>query len=157
NTITGSGSRVQTTFYRYGNGDLANLAYPAGPWVRHDYPARGQLKTAGVADGAGNWAFQLINYYYLQDGKVEHQDYGNGTTSAFGYDGRGFMSSVRHAVVAGDQELARRTYWRDERDRITAMQKGSGNAVNGMEDGRGNGYSYDAEGQLYYVAYGATI
>ena len=68
---------------------MSNLGYPAGPWVRHDYTARGQLKTAGVADSDGNWQFQLINYYYHPDGKVEHKDYGNGTASAFGYDGRG--------------------------------------------------------------------
>ncbi len=36
--------------------------------------------------------------------------------------------------------------WRDARDRIIAFQKGSGNSLNPMEDGRGDHYWYDPEG-----------
>src|SRR5947208_11487633 len=43
---------------------------------------------------------------------------------------------------------------RDERDRITSFQKGT-SSVNPMEDGRGDHYWYDAEGQLTDADYGA--
>ncbi len=46
--------------------------------------------------------------------------------------------------------------WRDARDRITAFQKGSGNSLNPMEDGRGDHYWSDAEGQLADAYYGAV-
>jgi RHS repeat-associated protein len=155
-TITGSGGRVQTTFHRYANGDLANLGYPAGPWVRHDYTARGQLKTAGVADGSGNWAFQLINYYYWEDGKVEHQDYGNGTGTGTGndYDERGFPRSINiYRFSPYYQSYSHRTYSRDSRDRIWAWQKDSNTGANPKENGRGDRYAYDAEGQLTEAYY----
>ena len=153
NRITGAGDRLQTTFYRYGNGGLANLVYPAGPWVRHDYSARGQLKTAGVADGAGNWAFQLINYYYHPDGKVEHQDYGNGVRHDMQYDGRGFTSYTHSYKTGNYQSYADRTYYRDERDRIWSFQKGWDASANPKENGRGDRFFYDDEGQLTNAYY----
>jgi RHS repeat-associated protein len=156
NTITGSGGRMQTTFYRYPNGDLANLVYPAGPWVRHDYTARGQLKTAGVADGSGNWAFQLINYYYHADGKVEHQDYGNGMGSYFGYDGRGMVNWIWHKRNTTGQNVSYRDYYRDTRDRIVGWKRSSDTSVNPRENGRGDHYLYDEEGQLYHTFYDAA-
>src|SRR5438105_7891714 len=102
--------------------------------LRHDYTARGQLKTAGVADGSGNWAFQLINYYYHPDGKVEHQDYGNGMGSYFGYDGRGMISSVSHKRNASNQNVSYRDYYRDTRDRIVGWKRSSDTSVNSREN-----------------------
>jgi RHS repeat-associated protein len=156
NTIAGSGGQVQTTFYRYANGDLANLVYPAGPWLRHDYTARGQLKTAGVADGSGNWAFQLINYYYWEDGTVNHQDYGNGTGTGTGndYDARGFPHSINiYRFSPSYQSYSFRTSSRDSRDRIWAWQKSNNTGANPKENGRGDRYVYDAEGQLTEAYY----
>jgi RHS repeat-associated protein len=69
-------------------------------------------------------------------------------TINYGYDGRGFFSWLYHHRGWPYQTLSARTYWRDERDRITAYQKSTANSINPMEDGRGNHYQYDAEGQL---------
>ena len=111
------------------------------------------LKTAGVADGNGNWAFQLINYYYLKDGKVEHQDYGNGVRHDLQYDGRGFTRYTHSYKTGSYQSYADRTYYRDNRDRIWAFQKGWDAAANPKENGRGDRFAYDGEGQLTQAYY----
>ncbi|MEY2495273.1 MAG: hypothetical protein QOJ45_1765, partial [Verrucomicrobiota bacterium] len=85
---------------------------------------------------------------------VEHQDYGNGTASTFGYDGRGFTSSVSN--THGGTNLSSRTYYRDARDRVVAWQKSTANGSNPMEDGRGDHYYYDGEGELTDAYYGAA-
>ncbi len=156
NTITGSGGRAQTNFSRYPNGDVAHLVYPDGFPLRTDYTARGQVKAVGIDDGNGNWIAQFVNYTYLQDGKVDHQEYPhNGTSTVFGYDGRGFASSVLHKRVASGQPLSSRSYTRDSRDRITSWVKGTDTSINQMENGRGNRYAYDFEGELTDAYYGA--
>ena len=76
-------------------------------------------------------------------------------TINYGYDGRGFFNWLHHHRASPDQNYSTRTYWRDERDRITAYQKSTDNSVNPMEDGRGNHYWYDPEGQLTDAYYGA--
>jgi hypothetical protein len=53
----------------------------------------------------------------------------------------------QEAIVRNDAEghdLAYRDYWRDERDRIVAWKRSTDNSLNGMEDGRGDQYQYDA-------------
>jgi len=118
----------------------------------YSYP---QLRLQTVWDsGPNNWRL-TINYTYTDDGKVDHADYGKGTTTSFGYDGRGMISSVLHKRTGNNQTLASRSYYRDERDRITSFQKGNNPSVNPMEDGRGDHYDYDAEGQLLNAYYGA--
>ena len=151
-TIVGAGGFGATKYYRYPDGMAAHIGYPGGVWVRHDYTARGQLKTVYDNTG-GSWKMR-VNYWYLPDGKVDYQDYRPGTRTDFGYDGRGFTNLVRTSKLSG-QELTKRDYYRDYRDRIIAFQKGSGNAANPMEDGRGDHYWYDAEGQLTDAYYGA--
>jgi RHS repeat-associated protein len=66
------------------------------------------------------------------------------------------ISSVQHTKTASGQNLSSRDYYRDERDRIWAWQKSTNNSVNPMEDGRGDHYSYDAEGQLTDAWYNAV-
>jgi RHS repeat-associated protein len=90
---------------------------------------------------------------YLSNVKVEHQAYTNGVTTSFGYDGRGMISSVRHKQNASGRDLAYRQYWRDDRDRIKAWKRGTDSTLNGMEDGRGDRYAYDNEGQLTLADY----
>src|SRR2546423_2481889 len=150
-TIAGSGGAAQLTYYRYPEGVMAHVGYPGGAWVRHDYTARGQLKR--VYDNTGGYWKIPVEYTYQADGKVDYQDSWPGIRTDWNYDGRGFISSVTHTRAG--QELARRTYTRDERDRITSFQKGSNPSVNPMEDGRGDHYWYDAEGQLTDAYYGA--
>ena len=156
NAITGSNGHVVTNYSRYPNGDVAHLGYPDGFPLRTDCTARGQVKTVGIDDGNGNWIAQFVNYTYLADGKVDHQDYPhNGTSTAFGYDGRGFTNSVLHKRTATSQTLSSRTYARDSRDRINSWVKGTDTTINPMENGRGNRYAYDFEGQLTDAYYGA--
>ncbi|PYI93373.1 MAG: hypothetical protein DME97_06460 [Verrucomicrobia bacterium] len=91
----------------------------------------------------------------MEYGKAEHQTYGNGVVTAFAHDARGMTQVVHHQRATLFESYALRTYARDERDRITSFQKGSGNPTNPMEDGRGDHYWYDAEGQLTDADYGA--
>jgi RHS repeat-associated protein len=147
-TIAGSGGRAQAGYLRYPSGEFSQITYPYGRAFRHDYSARGQLNTTGVSDGNSNWIFQFINYYYLPDGKVDRQDYGNGMTTAFGYDGRGMIDWVRHQWSGNGPTLAYREYDRDERDRILWSVKGNAPNVNPRENGLGDVFYYDAEGQL---------
>lgn len=131
------------------------MVYPDNWRVRRDYTARGQLKAIGQVDGNGNWTVSLSQYTYLADGKLDRQDYYNGVQSQYGYDARGMMSSVRHYWLSTNQTYTQRAYWRDSRDRITAWAKGTDTTLNSMEDGRGDHYWYDSEGQLtnaYYQA-----
>jgi len=150
--VAGADGSVQTTFSRYPNGAVSQLQYPNGLLVGHDYTARGQLKTV-TENSAGYWR-PAVSYNYREDGKVDYQDYGNGVQSNYDYDGRGFVNWVQH--YRGWQNYSARTYWRDERDRITAWQKSWDNSVNPMESGRGNHYYYDAEGELTDAYYGAA-
>jgi hypothetical protein len=45
-------------------------------------------------------------------------------------------------------DYSQRQYWRDSRDRITAFQKSYNPAANPMENGRGDRFAYDYEGQV---------
>ena len=65
------------------------------------------------------------------------------------------ISSVQHRNDAAGHDLAKRDYWRDDRDRIVAWKRGTDTYYNGMEDGRGNRYGYDEEGQLTSASYRA--
>jgi hypothetical protein len=122
NTISGSGGPAVTAFWRYPNGKVSDVQYPDGISIHRDYTARGQLNT--VKDSLSSQP--VIGYTYRADGKVDHADYGNGITTQFGYDDRGFTKLVRHTTSSG-QDLSRRDYYRDERDRITSFQKGNNN------------------------------
>ena len=144
-SISGAGGAAVTGYRRYGNGTVWNLIYPNGMRSARAYSPQLRLQT--VWDhGPNNWQL-TINYTFADDGKIDHGDYGNGTKTAYGYDGRGMINSVQHTRGDG-ANLSARTYYRDNRDRITAYQKSTANSVNPMEDGRGNHYQYDAEGQL---------
>ena len=155
NDIAGSGGRTQTNYFRYPDGRVGHLYYPGGTYLRRDYTPRGQLKAAGWDDEENIWWHKLVDYTYRPDGKVDHQDYGNLTTGAFGYDGRGFTSSVQHKGTASGDVFAARTYARDNRDRITSFRKGVNPSSNPMENGRGDKFAYDDEGQLTDAWYDA--
>ena len=102
--------------------------------------------------GSGTGA---TSYVYHPDGKVNSQSRSNGVTTSYEYDGRGMISAMKHRNEAAGHDLAKRDYWRDSRDRITAWKRGTDTYYNGMEDGRGNRYQYDAEGQLERAWYRA--
>jgi RHS repeat-associated protein len=149
-------SDTQTNYYRYPDGSVAHLHYPGGAYVRHDYTARGQLAATGWDDDGNRWWMKLAAYTYLSDGKVGQIDYGNGVRSAIAYDERGFAQIVDHYNVPANQDISWRQYWRDDRDRITAYQKSYNPGANPMEDGRGDRYVYDNEGQLTDAWYNAS-
>jgi RHS repeat-associated protein len=154
--IAGSGGRTQTNYYRYPDGSVAHLHYPGGHYVRHDYTARGQLAATGWDDDENNWWMKLAAYTYLFDGKVDKVDYGNGMTSDPNYDPRGFVSSIQHKRTATGEVIASHTYTRDTRDRIISLQKGYNPGSNPLENGRGDRFRYDDEGQLVEAWYNAT-
>jgi RHS repeat-associated protein len=154
--IAGSGGRTQTNYYRYPDGSVAHLHYPGGVYLRHDYTARGQLAAAGWDDDDNNWWMKLAAYTYLPDGKVGQMDYGNGMRTGFDHDERGMTRVVHHYRVSPYQNRSWRSYWRDERDRITAFEKSGDFSSNPMEDGRGDRFHYDEEGQLLEGWYNAT-
>jgi RHS repeat-associated protein len=148
-TPSGSAVSKQLGYCRFPSGEVSKITYPNGSIaVNPTYTGRGQL--AGVGWPAGS-----TSYVYLPDGKVGSQVRTNGVTTTYGYDGRGMISSLRH--TKGDHDLAKREYWRDERDRITAWKRGLDQTLNPMEDGRGNRYQYDAEGELEIADYRALI
>src|SRR2546421_5182741 len=97
----------------------------------------------------------VIDYTYLADGKVDHADYRNGVRSAYAYDGRGMTQVVDHYRISGTQDLSWRLYTRDERDRIISFKKGT-SGYNPMENGRGDRFRYDEEGQLVEGWYNAA-
>jgi RHS repeat-associated protein len=156
NEIAGTGGRTQTNYYRYPSGEVAHLHYPGGNYIRHDYTARGQLAATGWDDDDNNWWMKLAAYTYLPDGKVGQVDYGKGVRTALGYDERGFTQIVDHYNVPANQDYSWRQYWRDDRDRITAFQKSYNPGANPMENGRGDRFRYDEEGQLVEGCYNAT-
>lgn len=153
NTIIGSGGPAVTTYERYPNGNVSRIVYPQGSSIRRDYNSRGQLSATGSSTSNNSWSVQYATYHYLGDGKLDSQDYANGVHTAFGYDPRGFLNHL--TVTRNGQTYAERTYYRDDRDRISAFQKGSNSSANPMEDGRGDHYWYDAEGQLTGAYYDA--
>ncbi|MEN3369910.1 MAG: hypothetical protein V7609_2053 [Verrucomicrobiota bacterium] len=151
NTITGSDGRTETTFWRYPDGNASDIQYPDGISIHREYTARGQLKN--VRDSLSSQP--VIDYTYLPDGKVDHADYRNGVRSAYDYDGRGMTRVVDHYRIAGTQDLSWREYTRDERDRIISFKKGM-SGYNPMENGHGDRFRYDEEGQLLEAWYNAA-
>jgi RHS repeat-associated protein len=148
-SVAGGSGQAQISYNRYPSGEVSRLTYPNASVVTRHYTARGQLQGVG-------WAGDMsTSYAYLLDGKVDYQARSNHVTTSYGYNGRGMISSVRHRNDAEGRDLAKRDYWRDERDRITAWKRGTDPYYNGMEDGRGNRYQYDAEGQLERAWYRA--
>jgi len=97
---------------------------------------------------------QFATYNYRQDGKLNYQDYANGVHTAFGYDDRGFLN--QETISRGGQTYSQRTLYRDDRDRITAFQKSNNSAANPMENGHGDRFRYDEEGQLVEAWYNAA-
>ena len=145
---------MPTTYERYLNGNVSRIVYPEGSGIRRDYNSRGQLSATGSSTSNNSWSVQYATYHYLADGKLDYQDYANGVHTDFGYDPRGFLN---HLTAARNGQLyADRTYMRDNRDRITAFQKGTGSTVNPMEDGHGDRFRYDEEGQLVEAWYNAA-
>jgi len=143
NGAAGSGSAPvpkATAYTRYPSGDIRTVTYPSGTVITRTYTLRDQLKNAVWSGGSANYA-------YLPDGKVDYLDYGNGVRNRLGYDGRGFPNLIDISRYSPAQMITHRDYWRDTRDRITAWKK--------TEDGRGDRYSYDAEGQLTSAVYEA--
>jgi RHS repeat-associated protein len=156
NEIAGSGGRTQTNYYRYPDGSVAHLHYPGGTFLRRDYTARGQLEATGWDDEEGNWWSKLAAYTYFPDGKVGQVDYGNGVRTGVAYDQRGFPQIIDHYKPALQQDISWRQYWRDDRDRIIAFQKSYNPGSNPLENGRGDRFRYDDEGQLVEGWYNAT-
>jgi len=154
NTVTGSGGPAPIQYEHYPNGSVSQIQYPNGILVHRDYTSRGQLKT--VSENTGGYWKVPVSYTYRGDGKVEHQQSRPGVQTNFTYDDRGMTKSIQHWKLSSNQELTSRTYYRDDRDRITSFQKGNNLSVNPMEDGRGDHYWYDAEGQLTDAYYGAV-
>lgn len=155
NTVVGAGGTTTLTTNRYPDGTPATLTYPNGFKLRRDYTARGQLLKAGSADSNGNWLTQFVTYNYRADGDVNYEDFGNGVRTAFAYDARGFTNLVNTYRLSPAQTYSSRTYYRDTRDRIFAWKKSTNISANPMEDGRGDRYTYDAEGQLTAASYQA--
>ena len=149
--MTPSG-RKEVKYCRYPSGGVSQLTYPDGNTVvNRYYTGRGQLSSVGWG-----WANGSTSYVYWPDGKVNYQARTSHVTTSFGYDDRGIMSLVKHRDDDTGHDLAKREYyWRDHRDRITAWKRGTDNSHNAMEDGRGDRYHYDLEGQLDIADYRA--
>jgi RHS repeat-associated protein len=109
-------------------------------------------KLGGTEQGGFRSGFNGCRTRIRPDGTVDLQAWGHVATR-YGYDGRGIVSSILHTNTAAGRNLARRDYWRDDRDRIRAWKRGIDNSLNGMEDGRGDRYQYDPEGQLKIASY----
>ncbi len=144
-----------TSYERYPNGEPWMIYCPSSftAAIVRAYTARGQLQRVGYLPGSSLAAAvvlpALATYSYRADGKVDSQTALNGLATQFGYDQRGYPDMVRHYRAANNQTLATRDYLpRDSRDRITGWSKGTNNSGNAMENGRGDCFAYDEEGQL---------
>jgi len=146
-TVAGSAGTNVVRYCRYPNGEVSKVTYPNGSTaVNRHYTARGQLQSE-------DWAGGRVDYAYLKDGKVDYEDYGNGVRSDLDYDGRGMISLTSTYRPSTGRIYAKRDYWRDDRDRILGFKKGSDTWANPRENGRGDRYEYDFEGQLTRASY----
>ncbi len=151
NTIAGAAA-AQTSFWRFPIGWDSTIQYPGTHKALRQYNARGQLASVAVSDITGGWNMPLASYSYFPDGKPNVITHGNNLTTAHAYDGKGNLQSLN--LAAGSSPRLYRYYWRDNRDRIYAWVKGTV-AGNSQENGRGDRYIYDAEGQLTDAYYDA--
>jgi len=142
-TVAGDGVTRTVGYCRYPSGDVSQITYPNEMVITRLYTSRGQVQSVG-------WGAGSTSYDYNRDGTVNYQARTNNVTTTYGYDGRGIISSVRHTK---GNDLAKRDYWRDNRDRILAWKRGSDQTYNLMEDGRGDRYGYDEEGELTGASY----
>ena len=142
---------------RYPNGSVAHLQAP-GYSVYHAWTARGQLIGTGWADGAGNFAGRFVSYNWQADGKLWGQTSMDGLFMHRVYDDAGRISgqALYNTSTSPWTALLYRGYARDARDRIWAISKGYNPSVNPMENGRGEHFDYDAEGQLTQALYECT-
>jgi RHS repeat-associated protein len=146
-TVAGSGAPREVRYCRYPSGEVSRVAYPDGSTVvNRNYTARGQLERA-------SWGSGSVDYAYLRDGKLDYEDYGNGVRSDLDYNGRGFINLTKTYRQSPVQTYAKRDYWRDDRDRIEGWKKGNDPSANPKENGRGDRYDYDDEGQLKTASY----
>jgi RHS repeat-associated protein len=144
--------RKQVSYCRFPSGEVSAVTYPNGLIVQRAYTVRGQLDGVGWSGSGGSAG--SVSYVYWPDGRVNYQAGQNGVATLFDYNDRGFIKSILHQSGAGN--LSKRTYYRDDRDRIHAWQKDVNPGVNPMENGRGDRYEYDAEGQLWLASYEAN-
>lgn len=147
-TVTGSGGPREVRYCRYPGGEVSRVTYPDNATVvNRNYTAQGQLERA-------SWGGGSVDYTYLRDGKLDHEAYGNGVRSDLGYNGRGFINLTNTYLQSSPvQTYAKRDYWRDERDRIKGWRKGNDWSANPLENGRGDRYDYDEEGELKLASY----
>jgi RHS repeat-associated protein len=115
------------------------------------------LQTTGTDNASGVWTYKLGQYTYWKDGKVKTETAYNGVQTNYGYDGRGQIraTDTYRASTTPVQRYSYRTYTRDERDRILAWSKSNSPTYNVLENGRGDRYGYDYEGQLTAASYEA--
>jgi RHS repeat-associated protein len=156
NTIAGAAiGQRQIIYARYPNGDPAHITYPNGFRLRRDYTMRGQLQTTGTDASGGTWISKFGQYAYFNDGKTQTVMGLDGVQTTYDYDSRGQMNLTRTEKPSWGRLYSSRTYTRDTRDRISAWSKSSTPANNPLENGRGDRYGYDAEGQLTAASYEA--
>ncbi len=155
NTVTGASGQKQISYFRYPSGEAAHVIYPNGWRSRRDYTSRGQLAATGNDGATGVWSAKLAEYVYLDDGKVQTETNFNGVQTAYDYDGRGQISGTNTQLLSPAKRYSYRTYFRDTRDRIYAWTKSNSPTYNILENGRGDRYTYDPEGQLTAASYEA--
>ena len=158
----GAGTGRNVAYRRYPDGAVAHVDYPNGVRIRRSYNARGQLTQVFQADGAFNAFFELVSYGYNPDGKLSWQTHGNWMATGYAYEADRGRLSISHHYKRDDgaghpyRNVGWRSYARDDVGRIVYFQKsadGGPAPSNALENGQGDFFGYDAEGQLAAVQY----
>ncbi len=139
-------SGLSLTFtYDAKTGQRTKSVDQSGYTVNYKYDALGRL--AELTDGAGN---RIVQYTYDSTGDLKTKVNGNGTSTTYGYDASGNLSSVINYQPDGKTVNSSFAYQYNALGEVTLMTDAAGNQTS---------YGYDAIGQLTQVGLpdGTTI
>jgi YD repeat-containing protein len=113
--------------------------------VNYTYDALGRLSE--LTDGSGNL---IVQYTYNNLGELSQKVNGNGTSTAYGYDAAGDLTSEVNNAPGGKIINSSFTYTYNILGEVTSMTDAAGNKTS---------YGYDATGQLTQITLpgGGTI
>ncbi len=159
-TFDADGNLTGTTTLAYNTADqLTSITYPNGQYLHFTYDAttglrtqsvdqdgftvnyfyNGQGQLAELKDGAGNL---IVEYTYNQLGQLATKLNGNGTSTSYGYDAAGNLTSIIN-YASGTTVNSSFTYTYNLLGEETSMTDAANNVTK---------YSYDAIGELTQIA-----
>lgn len=142
---------VEQVDYHYDpNGCTDQVTYPTGDALLPTYTNRNQLDVENFYVAGANTTYQVADYNYNTDGTLAARYLPNGTYTGYHYDAGARIDVVaNYRYSPSYKDISQRDYGHDAMGRMTWFYKLSDTSSgSSTENGKGDGYGYDADGQL---------